>query len=196
MVLSVVTCTTWRSNLCVVLQFIFDGMSSLDPNQSAYAYLFVEFVMLVCCSSVSDLVMLHILGCILNICRSIVSDIVQRRGGKIYLKPRARHLLVTMERWVIILRTPTALVACAWHTKIDSCYNVCPEQVTHHQIVSKKIQENPNILTGASLMIEEHSKRQLSAAELKIFAILGAAVYQATAVHCCLGVTMSNQGLS
>jgi len=86
--------------------------------------------MLVCYSNVSNPVMLHILGCILNICRSVVPDIVQRRGRKIYLKPRARRILVTKERWVIILRRLTALVACAWHTKIiDSCYSVCPEQL-------------------------------------------------------------------
>jgi len=91
--------------------------------------------MLVCCSCVSDPVMLHILGCIPNICRSVVSDIVQRRGGKIYLKPRARQILVTKGRWVTIRRRLTALFACAWHTKlIDYCYSVCPEQlqVRHH----------------------------------------------------------------
>jgi len=42
-------------------------------------------------------------------------------------------------------------------------------------------------------MLEEHSKRQLSTAELKIYAtqsFLGAAVYQAAAIGYCLGVTM------
>jgi hypothetical protein len=48
-------------------------------------------------------------------------------------------------------------------------------------------------------MIEEQSKRRLSATELKIFvtqSFLGAAVCQATAVGCYLRVTMSNPGLS
>jgi hypothetical protein len=65
----------------------------------------------VCWSSVSGPVVLHTLECVLNICRSVVCVVVQRRGGKIYLKPRAKQILVTKERWVIILRRLTALVA-------------------------------------------------------------------------------------
>lgn len=48
-------------------------------------------------------------------------------------------------------------------------------------------------------MVEKHSKRQLSTAELEIFApqsFLGAVVYQAAAVGRCVGVIMSSEGLS
>ena len=48
-------------------------------------------------------------------------------------------------------------------------------------------------------MVQKHSKRQLSTAEVEIFApqsFHGAAVYQAAVVGHCLGVIMSSQGLS